>query len=301
MLNYFFNTDTSQNTIIYTNPNRWDVWYKPKGIKMVQMLCISGGSGGAGGTSGALGTNRNGGGGGASGNIAQLLIPSIFVPDRLYVYVGGGGNGGNPNSNASTGIGQLSRVSIQPSFATNQSNFIQANNSIPGGGTIPFGGGTGALGSNVTTVLGTLGIQSFLAGGNGVSGAVSSGNSITLTQIVSGGAGGGGFSSTNVESVGGNIIGNGSIPTIFGGSVGGGNGENGYDVLSKSITSTSSQLYTPSTLFFTGGAGGGSNTTGTGGNGGNGGIGCGGGGGGAGLTGGRGGNGGSGLVMIISW
>ena len=141
------------------------------------------------------------------------------------------------------------------------------------------------------------GIFNSIAGVNGAAGgAFGVGGSITITRPTTGGAGGGGITTLNVGSAGGNITGLGFIPTISGGDntgVAGGNGFNQF--LPSSILSTESPL------FFTGGAGGGSNPNGTGGNGGNGGFGCGGGGGGGGLTGGSGGRGGDGLVIITCW
>ena len=135
---------------------------------------------------------------------------------------------------------------------------------------------------------------STFAGQNGsASGAIgSAGVNIQLgtnALFVSGGAGGGSVSATNVDVPGGSVLGSLPAPTLAGGLAGGGAGNSGYILEGRPFV-------TP------GGSGGGTNgAAGVGGRGGNGAIGSGGGGGGGGVTGGLGGNGGPGMILITWW
>jgi hypothetical protein len=105
---------------------------------------------------------------------------------------------------------------------------------------------------------------------------------------MSGGAGGAGHR-PNATYNGGNVTGNGRLPTVLGGTGPGGAGGHGLTIFNP--------------FMSCGGGGGASSFTGTisGGPGGNGGLGSGGGGGGAGSTGGLGGRGGDGFVIITTW
>ena len=149
-------------------------------------------------------------------------------------------------------------------------------------------------------ILNYCGVSQFSAGQNGAAGGNDispQGVSITMANIVTGGAGGGGSSSVNVNGQGGGVTLGNALPTLTGGAAGGANnGTEGYYGIQPNKTNILRDAF-----VFTGGAGGGANGAGIGGNGGNGAYGCGGGGGGAGTTGGRGGRGGDGLVIIISW
>jgi hypothetical protein len=284
----------------------WQVWNKPRGVNFVKIITIGGGGGGNRGISSATTNARGGSGGGGSGGIATIMMPAIFLPDRLYVSAGAGGRRGTSLGNGTDG--GISYVSIAPSTAIIYL-VCYANGGASGTIGAPTGGGgggsggsqavTGALQSgqgNFTTLTG----QSGSAGG-GQLGA--NGTNIiypTTGLLLSGGAGGAG----GAGFVGGDITAPASqtdkytiFPTLPGGvagsvsSLAGGDGVAGINNMEL--------------LLFSGGSGGGSGFDGTagsvGGAGGNGGFGCGGGGGGGGTTGGEGGNGGPGLVIISSW
>lgn len=268
---------------------------------MVYIHLVGGGSGGAGGLSGAAGSARNGGGGGGSGNTSRLVIPAIFLSDSLTVTIGRGGNGGT----AGGGAGQ---VGGDTSIDSSRGGQIAASRLLLASGGAAVAGGTdraGATGqganSNTNTVSSAMGVTLFIGNQGGAAGGLNTGavgTNITFqvtptpgsgqyTVLNSGGAGGASTNTSNTNFAGGSVIGNSLVPTINGGTSGGGDGESGF--------------YSYQPLITTGGAGGGSNGTGTGGNGGDGGPGSGGGGGGAGVTGGAGGRGGDGYAVIVCW
>jgi hypothetical protein len=92
------------------------VWNKPRGINFIKIITIGGGAGGGGGHSSATTNARGGGGGGSSSVVTTVMLPAIFLPDRLYISsgvgsVGGSGGGGSSNR------GIQSYVSITPSTA----------------------------------------------------------------------------------------------------------------------------------------------------------------------------------------
>jgi hypothetical protein len=288
----------------------WQTWEKPRGIIMLEIICIGAGGGGRSGW--CANTTRSGGGGGGSGGFSRLLIPAIFLPDVLYVSVGRGGAGGahtTVSGTANAGSdGSFSSVNIAP---TNSAFYIVCYANAGAGAVLgTSSAGTAGVGAAVavqtTALMSNLGIFSALAGQSGGAGNTAVGGGITYPTtglLLSGGAAGGGG---NISS-GGNITAPtyasfALVPTRTAGivSAAGGAGADG-------IT-----LFQP--LMSIGGAGGGASnsvTTGTGygGRGGNGGLGCGGGGGGSGPLsgagpggiGGSGGKGGDGLVIIRSW
>jgi len=288
----------------------WQTWEKPRGIIMLEIICIGAGGGGRSGWS-LLNANRTGGGGGGSGGFSRLLIPAVFLPDVLYVTVGRGGVGGAPTTTGTANAGfdgSFSSVNIAP---TNSAFYIVCYANAGAGavvGSAAAGGGTAGVGAGVavqtTALMSNLGIFSALAGQSGGTGTRTPTVALTYPTtgllLSGGGAGGGG------QTVGGDITtptqsSFSLIPTRTGGQPGdvGVPGSPGADGIT---------LLQP--LMSIGGAGGGANlntassNTG-GGRGGNGGLGSGGGGGGAGGTGspgsGAGGNGGDGLVIIRSW
>lgn len=290
--------DNSGKVQIFTTSG---MWHKPRGISMVYIHIVGGGSGGAGGLSGALGTARNGGGGGASGNTSRLVIPAVFLSDSLSITVGRGGDGGT----AGGGAGQAGGASVIDS--TRGGQIAASRLLLASGGATMTGGSdrTGAVGQSANSVFNTtpaaLGVTIFIGNQGGASGGINTGavgTDLTFqvtptpgtgqyTVLNSGGAGGASTNTSNTNFSGGSVIGNTIVPTINGGTGGGGNGEAGF--------------YSYQPLITTGGAGGGSNGTGTGGRGGNAGPGSGGGGGGAGVTGGAGGRGGDGYCVIVCW
>jgi hypothetical protein len=263
-------------------------WSRPKGINMYYILCIGAGGGGGGGTSGASGTTRSGGGGGGSGAINRAVIPSIFLPDSLYLTVGQGGTAGSSNGNG--GSGGLSSIDVTTTTsAIPASRIIQSGTLASVGGLAAGTGGNGSTAataalSNYTTLSGGF---SLVVGQSGSNANVNLTFGASLSLFISGGAGGGTATSV-ADNIGSPIVSSGILKeTINGGSTGGGNGRNGIS------------SYNP--IFFVGGSGAGSNRVGTGGNGGDGANGCGGGGGGAGVTGGLGGRGGDGLIVIVGF
>jgi hypothetical protein len=281
----------------------WEIWEKPRGINMVRITTIGGGGGGGGGFASATTTARGGGGGGASGGYTSVLVPAIYLPDRLYVSAGRGGTGGT-GSGVAGGAGFGSYVALAPYTALTGIYTVCFSNPGNGGGAGtaavpgPAGtiGGTGLLPTLVNTLIAGLGIFTPYNGQTGaLGGAISAGPGGAITYpttglLLSGGAGGGGG-----IAVGGNVTVPGQPAGVYfttrtGGAATGVAGDAGVELVQP--------------LLSTGGAGGGTAADGTaaGGNGGEGGFGSGGGGGGAGgATGGAGGDGGPGLVIIHSW
>jgi hypothetical protein len=283
---------------------QWQVWNKPRGISFIKIICIGGGGGGGGGFSSA--GSRGGGGGGGSGTMGTVMLPAVFLPDRLYVSSGLGAAGGPAGGTG--GSGTTSFVSIAPS-QTAIYNLCTGNAGGGGSTGTAISAGLAGGGGNVPTLTNNLQAgqgnyinivgQSGSAGGSHLGAQATTIFYPTTGILLSGGSGGGG----GAGFYGGNI----QPPTqtstytffrafpggLAGteGSLAGGDGQSGVN---------NTQL-----LLFSGGSGGGSGFDGTagsvGGRGGDGGIGCGGGGGGAGTTGGRGGDGGPGLVIISCW
>lgn len=301
MLDLFHLQNTSYNVQVFTQPNT-DTWLKPKNAKLVYIISIGPGGGGGGGRADAIGSNSVGGSGGGSGGITVGLFQACVLPDRLYLSVPIGGSGGTSNTSGGTPSGTVNiRTRVDPAGATNRGDWISqtffgtggvSNNATPTGGA-------GALAFTPTTqgYLSDWGMLTILAGQNGANSFSGNGLSLTASQFVSGGAGGGGRA-TNFTTYGsgGTVSTTGLIPSSIGGISGGTiNGRNGYNGMTPS---SNTSISFP--IVFMGGAGG-APINGTGGNGGNGGIGCGGGGGGAGIaSGGIGGDGGDAMVIIIS-
>lgn len=275
------------------------VWNKPRGVSMTYMLAIAPGGDGGQGAVGAAGTAAGGGGGGSGGQ-STLLIPTIFLPDQLFVY-------------------------IEPVVGTTicpDSVYAHANNQVlraisggnggnASGGTAGTAGGGGSPATISACRFAGLGKYNFLAGQAGSAGGISStagGVSIPTTGLlVTGGTGGGGLPATLPSSVnmGGSITGAGVFPTAW---INGSYPSGGTD--SPGVPGTNGFQPIPGLPFFYGGTGGTSQSLSAtggaagGGRGGDGYYGCGGGGGGGGFTGSTaalGGKGGPGLVVIISW
>jgi hypothetical protein len=283
--------------------DNWRTWEKPRGISMIDITCIGAGGGGRSGYCRNTST-RSGGAGGGSGGFSRLLIPAVFLPDVLYVFVGLGGAGGATATvigiaiAGSSGIGSF--VSVAPSTAAIYTT-CYANGGGGASDTSVSGNTAGtaaAVATQTSALMSGLGIFTALAGQTGAAGTQVAGTALsypTTGLLLSGGAAGGG----GQINLGGNITAPTQasfslIPTRNGGGSASTAGP-GADGIS---------LFQP--LMSIGGAGGGASSSitsgvGNGGRGGNGGLGCGGGGGGAGpnTTGsGAGGNGGDGLVII---
>ena len=305
-------TDTRCDVQIFGGPStvtqlQWHTWIKPRGCAVAYMLAMSGGAGGGGGFTGVASSARGGGGSGGTSGISRVLLPLIFLPNRLFIQVGVGGQGVG-SGGGTAGSGLLSYIALSPSMATPQT--VQNQNIILSSGAAgPAGGGTGTVGS---------------AGAAGTAGTISTtllspyaawcGVGLSFLVGAAGLAGGSQAGSNGVAS---------AIPTtipIWQGTSGA--GTTSGDFAGGAFTATAdayiSDTLRPATpavgsfdgsggvtywnpFFSFGGGGGSASNAGIGGNGGKGGIGAGGGGGGGGTTGGRGGDGGDGVVIIVSW
>ena len=309
MLDIFNIPDTAiQNQVFYTKGTLdWQTWFKPNNARFVSILCIGAGGGGGAGGNGAGSTTRQGGGGGGAGGISYGFFPANQIPEILFVQPGAGGTGGVGGTSPGSGSsGALSYVSCQPN-TTNINVLLQSGLAgATGGNTGQIGGGQGVA-STVWTGNPLNIFATATAGQNGSPGTTAgTPGAITLTKIVTGGAGGAGYSAG--VNTGGSITGSAFVPTISGGggniNANGVDGSGGYTSLTITPNSISRQP-----VFFTGGAGGGSSNNYTGGTGGNASFGCGGGGGGCGSTSGgvgangagAGGKGGDGIIIITCY
>ncbi len=297
---------------VLTTNLQWQTWRKPRGVKMVYMLCIGGGSSGGCGLN--TSTSSGGGAGGGSGGVSTLLIPAIFLPDTLFVQAGAGGRQPATLVSAAVGVaGVASYVHLDGGTSQiAQTTVIYANPGAATGtaATTTAGGaaGTAAAVATITNMsFAGRGLYQFFAGVAGSAGGTSTGAGANITtafqagQIVTGGTGGGGASAT--PGAGGTIAGS-SAPT---GAI--------PDYTTAAAASSGATAarpgYTPPAtkfnMFYGGLGGGGGNTTAGGapGAGGPGNIGCGGGGAGGTTTTNatlaRPGDGGPGLVLIAAW
>ncbi len=313
------NTNNTNVQVFYSaGADSWQTWQKPRNCKFIHITAIGSGGGGGGGRA-SNSTAAIGGGGGASSAVTIGLFPANLVSDTLFILIPSGGAAGasvsSGNNGGNGGPGGISYVSVQPSTLAANVIIASSTAAATGGSGGATGPGTAAGGTAGTAfnaigvgILSSLGIVNSIAGQNGALGQnTSAGDSITISRITSGGAGGGGVTTTLGANVGGSITGVGFIPTVTGGlSATAGNatsGSFGFVSLNPSSLVTSR-----SPFVTTGGAGGGGATNGgagsfNAGSGGRGGYGSGGGGGGATYAGtsGAGGRGGDGLVIITCW
>jgi hypothetical protein len=261
-----FHIPSQQDTlkIFYTQgATAWQTWTKPRNCKFIWMMCIGGGAAGQNGS-----TVGNGNGGG-SGGVVKALLPANLLPDVLYVQPGQGG--------------QTSAASGNRSFV-----IINTSGSVPAVMNTVCTSGAAAAASATAETVATVANMGLVSLGNFTAIAGLSNSGVYLTSTITCGGGNGGSGSPGVGFTSINLGGNLVTPTINGGAVGGGNGDNG--------------IWSWKPMYGLGGAGGGSNASGVGGNGGNGAYGCGGGGGGQGSTaGGSFGKGGDGLVIIATF
>ena len=290
-LSYFQNQNS--NVQGFFNGGTWQTWIKPRGAKLVNIICVGSGSGGGGGYQ-SVTTPRSGGGGGGTGATSRLTIDANLLPDILYVLVGVGGQGGLGGSPPTSGSsGQNSFVCLIPDTSS-VSNVVLRSGTTPSvGGSAGRNTGNGPAGIAETinvvanNLFVNLGTFTFQAGVNGsIGGTVGAQNLSPLSNFIIGGTGGGG------TSIGGGIIGTGVFPTISSTGV----NNNGKDGII---------LYKPTLMLYGGTGGGGTSTGGTNGcNGGNGAFGAGGGGGGSstntGVNAGNGGKGGDGFTIITT-
>lgn len=286
-LSYFQNQNS--NVQGFFNGGTWQTWIKPRGAKLVNIICQGSGGGGGGGFQSAS-TPRGGGGGGGSGATARLTINASLLPDILYILPGIGGAGGTGGTTATAGSpGQNSFVCVIPD-TTSVSNVVLRSGATPatGGGagtTVAASAGTGETIAVITnSIFANLGTFTFQAGVNSNSASTTNSGATTPSNFITNAGGGGG------TGTGGGVVATGVFPGIPATAV----NTNGQDGII---------LYKP-TLMLYGGRGGGGSTSGNGGNGGNGAPGTGGGGGGAstntGVNAGNGGRGGDGFVIITT-
>lgn len=288
-LSYFQNQNS--NVQSFFNGGTWQTWIKPRGAKLVNIICNGSGAGGGGGFQSAS-TPRAGGGGGGTGATTRLTINANLLPDILYILPGIGGAGGLGGTTATVGSpGQNSFVTLIPSTGSVSNVVLRsgtATSTAGGGGSTV--GGTQGLGEIISVIanniFANLGTFTFQAGVNGGLGGTTSGGGGLTSNFLIGSTGGGGI------TTGGALTAAGVIPGIVSAAV----NTNGQDGII---------LYKPILMLFGGSGGGGSTAAGTnGGNGGNGAPGTGGGGGGAssntGVNAGNGGKGGDGFVIITT-
>jgi len=291
-LSYFQNQNS--NVQGFFNGGTWQTWIKPRGAKLVNIICVGAGAGGGGGFQSAS-TPRAGGVGGGSGATSRLTINANLLPDIFYILVGKGGVGGIGGTTATAGnAGTISYVSLIPSLAS-PSNIILSSGTFQalGGGAGTTSGGSSGVGETISVIanniFANLGIFTFQAGVNSNSAGTAAGGIGTPTNFVVSAGGGGG------TGIGG--AGNGTAATgVFQGIPSTAVNTNGFNGMI---------LYKPILILYGGGGGGGSLAASTnGGNGGNGAPGAGGGGGGAssntGVNAGNGGKGGDGFVIITT-
>jgi len=274
------------------DPNHSAVWVKPRGFSMFWFFGMSSGGGGG---SGAEASTGHGGPGGGSGAAMSLLLPSLLVPEKLFIKTGFGGAGATHGSNNAVDGDHL-YVDIHPRVSASACRFMRCLGGTAGsyGGGANSGGSGGTAGTSGSTYYPyLLGMYQTIAGVSGRPGLQDSTGSSTITwangQVNLGGLGGAG-TSTTTDYKGEGFTGPdpgfppGEIPGI-GGAAGGGNGDPGWFILAPFMSAP--------------GCGGGNLHNGTGGKGGDGGRGSGGGGGGQGTTAGGGGRGGDGFFCVI--
>jgi len=194
-LSYFQNQNS--NVQGFFNGGTWQTWIKPRGAKMVNIICQGSGAGGGGGLQ-STGT-RGGGGSGGSGATARLTIDAKLLPDILYILPGIGGTGGLGGAPATAGTsGQTSFVTLIPS-TTSVSNVVLRSGTTPataGGPGTTAGGSAGAaetisvIANNIFANLGTFTFQAGVIGQGGW--FVNTVNTTPSNFLVGAGGGGGG-------------------------------------------------------------------------------------------------------------
>jgi hypothetical protein len=211
-----------------TNVTDFQIWRKPSLARMTYMIVVSGG--GAGGWSCNTASEGGGGAGGGQGSLTVCFIPSIYLPETIYIATGVGGqvnaafaaisNGvtgtvGSPGAN-----GTVTRVTIDPNISTfgvDQGDFGTPNFGRGGLGGTTTAGGAGVAnpasgsGSWWSKGAGRIYGQLSVGGAGGAPGANGSGPGGLQANIWPGGGGGG---SSNGTAIG---IGSGySSPTVNG-------------------------------------------------------------------------------------
>jgi len=277
----------------------WVAFTRPNNVTMLLAHVFGGAGGGAGGLSRVSGQGP-GGGGGQGGGMTTILIPWLFLPDTLWIWVGSGGAGGAAGSpSIAGGAGSHSYIAVAPDSSTVTNIVAVSGSAVSGGGGAASTGSSGAAGTGSSAATAALmplcgTMFTSIAGQAGTAGgfdAVGGALAIPATGVLSqGGGGGGGHIDTDTA---------GNVFTAIAGSwlseqlpqqaAAGTNGK------AAQVT----ERFRP--LFHFGGGGGSASAAAAGVAGGDGAHGSGGGGGGSGNPGGKGGNGGEGLVVLIGW
>lgn len=272
------------NVQTFTSPNTWQTWTKPRGAKLVDILCIGGGNGGNGSPYSSLSTG-GGGSGGPSSPFIKATFPTNRLPDIIYIFTGAGGKGGigqtGANADNTLTQGGISYVTVIPNTGSASGILCRsANTPATAGGTQ-----TGSLATPANMIL--INLATSFTANPGQAGAGGS-TDITPNTIVTGGAGGGLRAGANTGPAG-IIIPTGPIPGPT------------KSVVNNVIREGPNGVVIYKPIFATTGGSGGEGFT----NGGNAGYGS-GGGGAAGMpssatsTGTNGGNGGNGIVIITT-
>jgi hypothetical protein len=75
-LSYFQNQNS--NVQGFFNGGTWQTWVKPRGAKMVNIICVGSGAGGGGGFQSGSAPRGGGGGGGGGGSPAIIILTLTF-------------------------------------------------------------------------------------------------------------------------------------------------------------------------------------------------------------------------------
>jgi hypothetical protein len=189
-------------------------WTKPRGAKIVRVICVGGGGAGGGAAAAASGENSKGSGGGG-GSYGESVFDASTLTSTVTITVGAGGVGavganGNNGNQSSFGALVIGRGGVAGSRAASSSS---AGFGIAGGagglaGTGQLGGvggaGENAIGSGTLGVGGSGGSSRMGGGGKGTA-TGTTGQSITGTVggLYGGGGGGGLSTSTGAACAGG--------------------------------------------------------------------------------------------------
>jgi hypothetical protein len=188
---FFGNTTTARTS--------WQTWHRPSGTTMLYILLL--GSGGNGGTGGVYTSSPcGGGGGGGSGQMKILLLPSLLLPETLYL---------------SMAIGDYSYIQTWPSTDANDVVAYTQNGYDGSAGSSTAGGAGGMAGllAGAGAAGGIAFYYNSIRGITGITGGYDNTPNATYNSSAAGsgpcisshGAGGGGVNSDNTGNVGGYV------------------------------------------------------------------------------------------------
>ena len=133
-------------TLFSTASTSAATWTKPVDCKFVHIIMSGAGGGGGAGFVATQARQGGGGGGGGSGTHASLVLPAMFCPDTLYIYIGSGGAGGTTSGQAGS-AGNSTVITLYPENILNNTLLLAGGGLAGGGGT---SGGGGAAGGSAT-------------------------------------------------------------------------------------------------------------------------------------------------------